>query len=99
MERGILSPEDAARLDSKQLLPLLFRAGFSTQTEVDGDGYNHTSQVRTALSGGAPETDLAVSYGRALDKATFFQADLTWRENAPQAASDVAVRAAVQKRF
>jgi chemotaxis protein histidine kinase CheA len=35
--RGILSAEDAARLDSKQLLPLLFRAGFSTQAEADGD--------------------------------------------------------------
>lgn len=37
VERGILSAEDAARLDSKQLLPLLFRAGFSTQAEADGD--------------------------------------------------------------
>ncbi len=37
VERGILSAEDAARLDSKQLLPLLFRAGFSTQAVADGD--------------------------------------------------------------
>jgi HPt (histidine-containing phosphotransfer) domain-containing protein/PAS domain-containing protein len=37
VERGILTREDAARLDSKQLLPLLFRAGFSTQSETDVD--------------------------------------------------------------
>ena len=96
---GIAAKGDRLTLSASQ--PLQMRSGYVdlAQTEVDGDGYNHTSQVRTALSGGAPETDLAVSYGRALDKATFFQADLTWRENAPQAASDVAVRAAVQKRF
>ena len=37
VERGILSRPDAARLDSKQLLPLLFRAGFSTQAVADAD--------------------------------------------------------------
>ncbi len=37
VERGILSADDAARLDSKQLLPLLFRAGFSTQAVADAD--------------------------------------------------------------
>jgi chemotaxis protein histidine kinase CheA len=37
VERGILGADDAARLDSKQLLPLLFRAGFSTQAVADED--------------------------------------------------------------
>ena len=37
VERGILCAEDAARLDSKQLLPLLFRAGFSTHAVADED--------------------------------------------------------------
>ncbi len=37
VERGILVAADAARLDSKSLLPLLFRPGFSTQAETDVD--------------------------------------------------------------
>jgi two-component system chemotaxis sensor kinase CheA len=37
VERGILSADDATRLDSKQLLPLLFRAGFSTHPVADAD--------------------------------------------------------------
>jgi len=81
--------------------PLQLRSGSVdlAQTEVDGEGYNHTTQVNTALTGGSPETDLAIAYARMLGKKAFFRADLTWRTNAPQAGSDLAVRGVFQKKF
>ena len=36
--RGLIRSDEAANLDSKQLLPLLFRAGFSTVELADEDG-------------------------------------------------------------
>lgn len=81
--------------------PLQLRSGYVAlaQTDVDGEGYNHTTSVDTSLTGGTPETDLAVTYGRVLGKQSYFQADLTWRTNTPRAASDLAVRGVLQKKF
>ena len=97
-------PNLAARGDRLTLSasqPLQLRSGSVAlaQTEVDGEGYNHTALVDTALTGGTPETDMAVTYGRVMARKTYFQADLTWRTHAPQAASDLAVRGVIQKRF
>ena len=81
--------------------PLQLRSGYVAlaQTDVDGEGYNHTTSVDTSLTGGTPETDLAMTYGRILGKQSYFQADLTWRTNTPRAASDLAVRGVLQKKF
>ena len=56
VSRGILTSEDAARLESKQLLSLLFRAGFSTQEVEDEDagrgvGMNVIAELVKELSG------------------------------------------------
>ncbi|MEI6440191.1 MAG: S8 family serine peptidase [Alphaproteobacteria bacterium] len=90
---------DRLTLSAKQ--PLQLRSGYVAlaQTEVDGEGYNHTTVADTALRSGPMETDMAVSYARMMGKQTYVQADLTWRTNAPQAASDLAVRGVIQKRF
>ncbi|MBS0374935.1 MAG: Hpt domain-containing protein [Proteobacteria bacterium] len=54
--RGILTSEDAARLESKQLLSLLFRSGFSTQEVADEDagrgiGMNVIAELVRELNG------------------------------------------------
>ena len=97
-------PNLAARGDRLTLSasqPLQLRSGSVAlaQTEVDGEGYNHTALVDTALTGGTPETDMAVTYGRVMARTTYCQADRTWRTHAPQAASDLAVRGVIQQRF
>ncbi len=56
VSRGILTSEDAARLESKQLLSLLFRSGFSTQEVTDEDagrgvGMNVIAELVKELSG------------------------------------------------
>jgi two-component system, chemotaxis family, sensor kinase CheA len=56
VRRGILTSEDAARLESKQLLSLLFRSGFSTQEVEDEDagrgiGMNVIAELVKELSG------------------------------------------------
>ncbi|HUO78796.1 MAG TPA: ATP-binding protein [Steroidobacteraceae bacterium] len=56
VRRGILTSEDAARLESKQLLSLLFRSGFSTQEVADEDagrgvGMNVIAELVKELSG------------------------------------------------
>jgi two-component system, chemotaxis family, sensor kinase CheA len=56
VRRGILTSEDAARLESKQLLSLLFRSGFSTQEVADEDagrgvGMNVIAELVKDLSG------------------------------------------------
>lgn len=56
VSRGILTSEDAARLESKQLLSLLFRSGFSTQEVPDEDagrgvGMNVIAELVKELSG------------------------------------------------
>jgi len=56
VNRGILTSEDAARLESKQLLSLLFRSGFSTQEVADEDagrgvGMNVIAELVKELSG------------------------------------------------
>ncbi len=56
VERGILTADAAARIDSKQLLPLLFRAGFSTEQVADGDsgrgvGMNLVAELVRQLRG------------------------------------------------
>jgi two-component system, chemotaxis family, sensor kinase CheA len=56
ISRGILTSEDAARLESKQLLSLLFRSGFSTQEVTDEDagrgvGMNVIAELVKELSG------------------------------------------------
>jgi len=56
IRRGILTSEDAARLESKQLLSLLFRSGFSTQEVADEDagrgiGMNVIAELVKDLSG------------------------------------------------
>ncbi|MBS0396789.1 MAG: hypothetical protein JSR54_19365 [Proteobacteria bacterium] len=56
VSRGILTSEDAARLESKQLLSLLFRSGFSTAETEDEDagrgvGMNVIAELVRELSG------------------------------------------------
>ena len=56
VRRGILTSEDAARLESKQLLSLLFRSGFSTSEVEDEDagrgvGMNVIAELVKELSG------------------------------------------------
>ena len=56
VSRGILTSEDAGRLEPKQLLSLLFRAGFSTQEVEDEDagrgvGMNVIAELVKDLSG------------------------------------------------
>ena len=56
VDRGILSTNEAIRIDSKQLLPLLFRAGFSTEQVADGDsgrgvGMNLVAELVRELRG------------------------------------------------
>ena len=56
VSRGILTSEDAARLESKQLLSLLFRSGFSTSEVEDEDagrgvGMNVIAELVRELSG------------------------------------------------
>jgi two-component system, chemotaxis family, sensor kinase CheA len=56
VRRGILTSEDAAQLESKQLLSLLFRSGFSTHEVEDEDagrgvGMNVIAELVKELSG------------------------------------------------
>jgi chemotaxis protein histidine kinase CheA len=56
VKRGILTSEDAARLESKQLLALLFRSGFSTEEAEDEDagrgiGMNVIAELVRELNG------------------------------------------------
>jgi HPt (histidine-containing phosphotransfer) domain-containing protein len=56
VKRGIVTTEEAARLDSKQLMALLFRPGFSTQDEADenagrGVGMNVVAELVKELKG------------------------------------------------
>jgi HPt (histidine-containing phosphotransfer) domain-containing protein len=56
VRRGLLTSEDAARLESKQLLSLLFRSGFSTSEVEDEDagrgvGMNVIAELVKELSG------------------------------------------------
>ncbi|OYU69511.1 MAG: hypothetical protein CFE28_05540 [Alphaproteobacteria bacterium PA2] len=97
-------PDVAARGDRLTFSvsqPLQLRSGSVAlaQTEVDDEGYNHTTEVDTALTGGPAETDLAVSYSRVMARKTYFQADLTWRTHTPRAESDLAIRGVMLKRF
>lgn len=96
---GVVVKGDRLTLGVSQLLRL--RAGSVTlaQTDVDADGYAHTRGVDVPLKGGAPRTDVSVAYARQLGRSTLLQADLTWRDHPPQAASDLAVRAVIQTRF
>lgn len=81
--------------------PLHLRSGSVTlaQIEVDEEGYSHTRLADISLKGGPPETDFTVAYARSVGRTTSFQADLTWRDHPPQAASDIAFRAVIQRRF
>jgi signal transduction histidine kinase len=56
VRRGMLTSEEAARLDSKQLMALMFRPGFSTQDDADtnagrGVGMNVVAELVKELRG------------------------------------------------
>ena len=56
VQRGLVTNEEAARLDSKQLLAFLFRPGFTTQDSVDEDagrgvGMNVVAELVKELHG------------------------------------------------
>lgn len=56
VKRGIVTTEEAARLESKQLMALLFRPGFSTQDDADenagrGVGMNVVAELVKELKG------------------------------------------------
>jgi signal transduction histidine kinase len=56
VKRGLVTPDEAARLDSKQLMALLFRPGFSTHDEADenagrGVGMNVVAELVKELKG------------------------------------------------